>query len=46
MDETTVSATPLSWQPAEGYHPGTLRKILRRGAKGEPRTIRLKLPRV
>lgn len=44
MDETLVNATTLPWEAAEGYHPGTLRKILRRGPQGEPRTILLKLP--
>ncbi len=44
MQELAVNVSSIPWEPAVGYHPGTLRKVLRRGAEGEPMTMLLKLP--
>lgn len=44
MEEVAVNASAIPWEPAPGYHPGTQRKILRRGARGEAMTVLLKLP--
>lgn len=44
MQELTVQVSDVPWEPATGHHPGTERKVLRRGAGGEPRTMLLRLP--
>jgi hypothetical protein len=43
MEELAVNASSIPWEPAAGYHPGTMRKILRRGAGGEPLAVLLEL---
>jgi anti-sigma factor ChrR (cupin superfamily) len=42
--EEAVKSSDLDWEPAQGYPRGTLRKVLRRSAEGEPRTALMKLP--
>lgn len=42
--ESVVRAPDLLWESAEGYPPGTERKVLRSGADGLPRTMLLRLP--
>jgi anti-sigma factor ChrR (cupin superfamily) len=43
MEELAVNTALIYWEPAPGYHPGTLRKVLRRGDGGEPMAVLLKL---
>ena len=44
MNETSIHAEDLSWEQAEGYPEGTMRKTLRRNSTGNPMTVLLKLP--
>ena len=43
MKELSVNYQDIDWEKAQGYPPGTLMKVLRRGENGEPLTIVLKL---
>lgn len=43
MNELIVNTAEVAWEMMEGYQAGTVRKVLRRGDQGEPRTVLLKL---
>ena len=44
MTDTSIRSADLSWEPAEKYPDGTMRKVLRTSSQGQPMTMLLKLP--
>ena len=44
MTEISINSADLSWEQAENYPDGTMRKTLRKDSSGNPSTILLKLP--
>ncbi len=44
MEEIIINSSDLTWEQADGYPDGTMRKILRRDAEGNPLTVLMKLP--
>ena len=44
MIETSINSADLSWEQAENYPAGTMRKTLRKDSSGNPLTMLLKLP--
>ena len=44
MTETSINTADLSWEQAQDYPDGTIRKTLRTDSSGNPSTMLLKLP--
>ena len=44
MEEMEIRESDLAWEPASGFPPETLWKVLRRDPDGKPLSILLKLP--